>query len=151
MRALHEAGVIRVGIEASGSYEHGVVCHLRNHGVVALVLQPVQVKAFAKLHLRRAKNDAFDGALVAACTAVLDPGELDVDTCLESLADRLTFVEQLEEDIARFRTCLEHVSDLRLRGVFIRGLTRLRATGQPNSSKSSRRYACTQTSPHGSN
>jgi transposase len=70
MRALREAGVTRVGIEASGGYERGVIRHLRTNGVVVLVLQRVQVKAFAKLHLRRAKNDAIDAALIAACTVV---------------------------------------------------------------------------------
>ena len=111
MRALREAGVARVGIEASGGYERGVIRHLRTNGVFVLMLQSVQVKAFAKLHLRRAKNDAIDAALIAACTAVLDPAKLDVDTRLEPLADQLTFVEQLEADIARFKTRLEHISD----------------------------------------
>jgi transposase len=127
MRALREAGVTRVGIEASGGYERGVVRHLRTNGVVVLVLQPAQVKAFAKLHLRRAKNDAIDAALIAACTAALDPAERDVDTRLEPLADQLTFIEQLEEDIARLKTRLEHICDLRLRGLVTRDIARLKA------------------------
>jgi transposase len=38
-------------------------------------LQPLQVRAFAKLHLRRAKSDRIDAVLIAACTDVLDPKE----------------------------------------------------------------------------
>jgi len=55
---LAKAGVARVGIEATGGYERGVVGHLRAAGFVVLVLQPIQVKAYARVHLRRAKNDA---------------------------------------------------------------------------------------------
>ena len=40
-----------------------------------LVLQPIQVKAFGRMHLRRAKNDELDAALIAACTAAIDPPE----------------------------------------------------------------------------
>ena len=58
--SLTEAGVTRVGIEATGGYERGVVEHLRAAGFTVLVLQPIQVKAFGRVHLRRAKNDALD-------------------------------------------------------------------------------------------
>src|SRR3954447_15785429 len=43
---LAKAGVTRVGIEAIGGYERGVVEHLRAAGFIVLVLQPIQVKAF---------------------------------------------------------------------------------------------------------
>ena len=61
-----KAGVGRVGIEASGGYERGVVAHLRTAGLSVLLLQPVQVRAYAKAHLRRAKNDTLDARLIAA-------------------------------------------------------------------------------------
>src|ERR1044071_7665387 len=54
---LTTAGVSRVGIEATGGYECGVVRHLRAAGFTVQVLQPVQVKAFGRVHLRRAKNE----------------------------------------------------------------------------------------------
>ncbi len=44
---LIKAGVVRVGIEATGGYERGVVQHLRAAELVVLVLQPIQVKAYA--------------------------------------------------------------------------------------------------------
>lgn len=55
-----KAGVTRVGIEASGGYERGVVEHLPTKGFTVLVPQPIQVKAYARVHLRRAKNDKLD-------------------------------------------------------------------------------------------
>ena len=74
---LAEAGVGRVGIAATGGYERGVVAHLRAAGFTVLVLQPIQVRADARVRLRRAKNDALDAALVAACAANLDPPAID--------------------------------------------------------------------------
>jgi transposase len=38
---LFKTGVTRVGIEASGGYESGVVGYLRGKGFIVLVLQPI--------------------------------------------------------------------------------------------------------------
>ena len=72
------------------------------------MLQPLQVRAFAKLHLRRAKSDRIDAMLIAACTHFLDPkATRPADPRLDALGDQLTFVEQVEADIARLKTRLE--------------------------------------------
>ena len=124
---LAKAGVARVGIEATGGYERGVVEHLRAADFIVLVLQPIQVKAYARVHLRRAKNDALDAALIAACAATLDPPRIAPDPRLTELAGHLTFLEQIEEDIARFKTRLEHVDEPRLRRIVITDIARLKA------------------------
>lgn len=123
---LVKAGVERVGIEATGGYERGVVRHLRAAGFTVLVLQPMQVKAYGRMHLRRAKNDALDAALVAACAAAVDSPLIEPDERLEDLADSLTFVEQIEEDIARLKTRLEHIYDARRKRVVVRDIARLK-------------------------
>jgi len=128
---LAAAGVTRVGIEATGGYERGVVRYLREKGFTVLVLQPTQVKAYARMHLRRAKNDKIDAALIAACAAGLEAPAVPPDARLEALAGHLTFVEQVEEDIARLKVRLEHVEDARLRDILkadIAGLKTRRAT-----------------------
>src|SRR5215470_798495 len=66
---LRDQRVRRVGIEASGGYEQAVVSALRRDGFVVIVFQPAQVRAYAKYHLQRAKNDRIDAALIADCTA----------------------------------------------------------------------------------
>jgi transposase len=124
---LSAAGIGRVGIEASGGYERGIVRHLRQAGFTVLVLQPVQVRAYAKVCLRRAKNDTLDAALIAACAANLDLASTEPDPRLVDLAGPLTFVEQIEEDIARFKTRLEHIDDRRLRRLVINDIARLKA------------------------
>jgi transposase len=123
---LAEAGVTRVGIEATGGYERGVVEHLRAAGFTVLVLQPMQVKAFGRVHLRRAKNDVLDAVLIAACAAVLDQPRIAPDPRLAELAGYLTFLEQLEEDIARFKTRLEHTEEPGLRRIVNSDLRRLK-------------------------
>ena len=113
---LAAASVARVGVEATGGYERGVVGHLRKQGIMVTVLQPMQVKAFGMLHLRHAKTDRIDAALIAACTHVLGQGnKLAPDSRFEKLADHLTFIEQVEEDVIRLKTRLEHIADKRLR------------------------------------
>lgn len=123
---LIEAGVTRVGIEATGGYERGVVEHLRAAGFAVLVLQPIQVKAFGRMHLRRAKNDVLDAVLIAACAAALEV-KAAPDPRLVKLADNLTFLEQIEEDIARFKTRLEHIDGSRLRRLVLGDIARLKA------------------------
>lgn len=120
------AGVTRVGIEASGGYESGVVGYLRDKDFTVLVLQPLQVKAYARVHLRRAKNDKLDAVLIAACTATIDQPRIEPDGRLAKLAQHLTFVEQIEEDIARFKVRLEHVGDTRLRRMVMADIARLK-------------------------
>lgn len=124
---LAKTGVTRVGIEATGGYERGVVEHLRAAGLIVLVLQPIQVKAFGRMYLRRAKNDALDAKLIAACTAAIDQPRTAPDPRLAKLAGHLTFLEQLEEDIARFKTRLEHIDEPSLRRTVKSDIARLKA------------------------
>ena len=124
---LTKTGVVRVGIEATGGYERGAVRYLREKGFTVLLLQPMQVRAFARVHRRRAKNDALDAALIAACAAQTDQPVRQIDERLASLAGHLTFVEQIEEDIVRLKTRLEHVDDPRLRRMVVADIARLKA------------------------
>jgi transposase len=123
---LAKASVMRIGIEATGGYERGVVGYLREAGFLVLVLQPIQVRAFARVHLRRAKNDALDAMLIAACAATIDPPSIEPDDRLTELAGQLTFVEQVEEDIARLKVRLEHIDEPRLRRLVLTDIARLK-------------------------
>jgi transposase len=124
---LAKTGVTRVGIEATGGYERGVVEHLRTAAFTVLVLQPMQVKAFGRVHLRRAKNDDLDAVLIAACAATLDQPKIAPDPRLAELAQYLTFLEQTEEDIVRFKTRLEHIDEPKLQRLVSSDIVRLKA------------------------
>ncbi|WP_245320553.1 IS110 family transposase [Bradyrhizobium lablabi] len=125
--SLTKAHVNRVGIEATGGYERGVVEYLRAAGLVVLVLQPIQVRAFGRMHLRRAKNDVLDAVLIAACAAALDQVRIQPDQRLAELAEHLTFLEQIEEDIRRCKTRLEHIDEPKLRRLVLGDIARLKA------------------------
>jgi transposase len=117
---------------------------LRERGFTVLVLQPMQVKAYARMHLRRAKNDAIDAALIAACADAIEPPTIPPDARLEALAGHLTFVEQTEEDMVRLKTRLEHTDDPRLRRLIkadIAGLGKRRATEMLSIVKALRTHA----------
>jgi transposase len=107
--------VKRVGIEASGGYEQQVVAHLRRDGFVVVVFQPAQVRAYAMFLLQRAKNDKIDAALIAACTAATKKIHAPPDPRLAPLAERLTLIDQLTEQVAGFKNFRESSRDPRIR------------------------------------
>jgi transposase len=104
---LRDHRVRRVGIEASGGYEWAVVSALRRDGLVVIVFQPAQVRAYAKYRLQRAKNDKIDAALIAACAAEAKKIHAPPDPRLAAFAGPLTLIEQLGEEVARFKTYRE--------------------------------------------
>jgi transposase len=112
---LRQRCVERVGIEASGGYEQAIVSQLRRDGLQVIVFQPAQVRAYAKFHLQRAKNDKIDAVLIAMCTAATKKIHAAPDPRLAPLAEHLTLIEQITEDIARFKTRRESCHDLRIR------------------------------------
>jgi transposase len=111
---LRRHRVKRIGIEASGGYEQAVVAELRRKRFVVVVFQPAQVRAYAKFHLQRAKNDKIDAALIAACTAAVRKIHAAPDPRLLPFAEQLTMIDQIGEDIARLKNRLESCRDRRI-------------------------------------
>jgi len=122
---LRRHRVTRVGIEASGGYEQAVVRQLRRNGFVVILFQPAQVRAYAMFRLQRAKNDRIDAALIAECTAATRRIHPPPDPRLAPLAERLTLVEQLGEDIACHKTRRETARDARIRCLWDAEIARL--------------------------
>lgn len=108
---LRRHKVKRIGIEASGGYEQPVVAALRRKGFVVVVFQPAQVRAYATFHLQRAKNDKIDAALIAVCTAAVKQIHAAPDPRLQPLAEHLTMIEQIGEDITLYKNRLETCRD----------------------------------------
>ena len=124
---LRQRRVRRIGIEASGGYEQAVVAALRRDGLVVILFQPAQVRAYARFILQLAKNDKIDAALIAACTAAAKTIREPPDPRLTALAGHLTMIEQITEDIARLKTRGESCRDERIRQYWKDEITRLRA------------------------
>jgi len=122
---LRQHRVKRVGIEASGGYEQAVVAELRRKRFVVVVFQPAQVRAYAKFHLQRAKNDKIDAALIAACTAAVKQIHPAPDPRLLPFAEHLTLIDQIGEDIARLKNRLETCRNARLRALWKENIAHL--------------------------
>lgn len=108
---LRQRRVKRVGVEASGGYEQDVVTLLRHDGFVVIVFQPVRVRAYATFRGQLAKNDRIDAVMIAACTAETKKIHAPPDPRLQQFAHQLTLIEQIIEDIARFKTRRESSRD----------------------------------------
>jgi transposase len=117
--------VKRIGIEASGGYEQAVVAELRRKRVVVVVFQPAQVRAYAKFHLQRAKNDKIDAALIAACTAAVKKIHPPPDARLLPFAEHLTMINQIGEDITLLKNRLETCRNERIQQVWKEDISRL--------------------------
>ena len=120
----------RVGLEATGGYERGVRLALEEAGLEVVVHQPIEVRLFARLKRRRAKNDRLDASLIAAATVQVDGVKAAQDPRLAELAERLSAYEQIADQAAELKTFLESVTlrDLaQAVGGQIRALERLKA------------------------
>jgi transposase len=133
---LRRHRVKRVGIEASGGYEQAVVGRMRRDGFVVVVFQPGQVRAYARFHLQRAKNDKIDAALIAACTREAKKIHAAPDPRVASLAAQQTLIDQITDQIGRCKNYRETCHNApsrqfwdeeikRLRGLFRRELQQL--------------------------
>jgi transposase len=101
---LNRHQVERVGIEATGLHDRNVVAYLRRDGFTVIRFQPAQVRAYAKFHLQRAKNDRVDAALVADCAAAKKEIHAPPDPRFAPFAEHLTMIDQITEDVARIKT-----------------------------------------------
>jgi transposase len=110
-KRLAALGVTRVGMEASGYYEAKLARHLRARGFEVLVLDPGQVHGFKRFLNERAKTDAIDAVLIAAVTAAWHKVRAAPDERLAPLAEHLTLIEQLGEDVARLKTRRDRYED----------------------------------------
>jgi transposase len=107
---LRAREVGRVGLEATGGYERGVRAALEQAGFEVVVHQPLEIRMFARLTRRRAKNDRLDARLIAAATAQVDKVKAAQDPRLQALAERLTAYEQVTDQAAELKTFLESVT-----------------------------------------
>jgi transposase len=115
---LRQAGVARVGLEASGGYERAVREAVEAAGMPVVIHQPLQVRLFARLKRLKAKNNRLDARLIAAFTAQADGRVRACDPLLAELAERLTVYEQFAELGAELKTGREHATLADLRALF---------------------------------
>ncbi len=110
---LKHRNVERIGIEPSGGYERTVIRYLRREGLKVVLLNAAKVRAYANFIGQRAKNDKLDAALIAECTNLAKDTDAP-DPRLDKLLETMTFLEQIEQDMARAKTRQEGFTDPKL-------------------------------------
>ena len=111
---LKAAGVRRAGIESTSVYHLAVTLYLRAEGFEVAVLQPVKVKAFARLQGIRAKSDAPDAELVAGAAQAQERVHAPQAPEMAALAEHLTYIEQCQDNCARLKTQAERFTSPQL-------------------------------------
>ncbi|QCN96017.1 hypothetical protein D3093_12535 [Azospirillum argentinense] len=106
-----------VAVEASGGYERKLVEALRAAGHRVVVLAPREVRLFAEMRRKRAKNDRLDARVIAEFAALFGEERPARSPALERLAAYLTYYEQLSAAVAQAKTQLESVADDEVRAL----------------------------------
>lgn len=127
---LQAAGAWRLGLEASGGYERGVLGAVIDSGLDVVMLQPLQVRAFARFRGQRAKTDRIDAALIAECAAQAESRTRERPVECQKAADLLALYEQTAADLARLRNRLERFRDGELADLLTQPIAYLKAFRQ---------------------
>ncbi len=116
----------RIILEATGGYERAVLFTLMDQGHAAVVLNPTDVRNFAKSRRIRAKNDQMD-AKVLAEFGQANPTRVVGQSCkmLHVLKQLVMLRRQLVCQRARLRNQLEHADVTMVRQVIDRNIKNL--------------------------
>lgn len=100
------------GVEASGGYERQAANALMQAGFTVHVLDPAQVRAFARSMKTRAKTDALDAAMIARYVAAAGNVLIshESDAALENLAALNHYRRRLVEEINGLTSLLDTVT-----------------------------------------
>ncbi len=110
------AGARMIALEASGGYESIVAACLSQDGLPVVIVNPAQVRAFARALGQRAKTDAIDAAVIARfAEATKPPIRPLADDATRLLSDLLARRRQIVEMIAAERQRLARTVPARIR------------------------------------
>ncbi len=112
-----------IAIEATGGYESLVVYGLREANLPSVIVDPAQVRHYAKALGKRAKTDAIDAQMIARFAQAMRPEVRDLpDAATRYLSDLLGRRRQIVEMIASDKQREHRTTDARLK----KSITRLR-------------------------
>lgn len=115
-----------IALEATGGFETVVVAALAAAGLPVVVVNPVQVRAFAKALGQRAKTDPIDAAVIAHFAEATRPEPRALpDAATRLLADLVTRRRQIIEMMVAERQREKHVTLTRLKKSIARLLAAL--------------------------
>lgn len=116
-----------VAVEATGGYERVVVAALSAAGLPVVVVNPAQVRAFARALGKRAKTDPIDAAVIAHFVEATKPEVRALpDAETRRLSDLMARRRQIVEMIVAERQRQKHTSEPRLQRSIARLLAALK-------------------------
>lgn len=108
LQALTSAPPQLIVLEATGGLERALVAALLAKGLPVAVVNPRQVRDFAKASGQLAKTDRIDARVLAQFAKAIEPTQRPVpDEAAQAFADRLTRRRQLVEMLAMEKTRLK--------------------------------------------
>lgn len=107
-RALRDGPTVAlIVVEATGGYERGIVAALGSAGLPVVVVNPRQVRDFAKATGQLAKTDALDAHVLAAFGARVQPARRTLPTdAQDELRDFLARQQQVQQMLVAEQTRL---------------------------------------------
>ncbi len=106
----------RIVFEATGGYERALWLALSEAGLVAAVVNPRQVREFARASGRRAKTDRLDAAVIAHFAETFSPvGIRNPDPVADRLGEHVLYRRGLKEEIVALQNQLRRLEEPVLR------------------------------------
>jgi transposase len=72
-------GEVQIGLEATGHYWLALYDYLSHQGYSLTVINPLQVKAFRKMDIRKRKTDRLDSMAISEFLRFANPGKTQPD------------------------------------------------------------------------
>lgn len=98
---------ILIGIESSGCYHLNLITYLINHNFTCVILNPILIKNFAKLSLRKTKTDAIDAKTIATFLSQFHQKLPPQSFLSEEFKDLARERERLSQEIAKRKNNIE--------------------------------------------
>ena len=117
----------RLGVEASGGYERGVVRALLAAGMSVRQINPFKLCQFAKACGVLAKNDRLDARMIALFVATMPTRSAQRYAAVERLAEIVTARRQLSDDKVAAENASRLFEDAALRRLYRGRIDRLAA------------------------
>jgi transposase len=125
---LRPLRVKRIVLEATGGYERALWLALSAAGLVAAVVNPRQVREFARAGGRLAKTDRLDAAVIAHFAETFAPaGVRNPDPVADRLGEHVLYRRGLKEEIVTLENQLRRLEEPVLRARAAQRLSGLRA------------------------
>jgi transposase len=108
-QALTQLKPTLIVMEASGGLEQRVACELASRGLAVAVVNPRQVRSFARAHGELAKTDAIDARILCAFARAIRPAarppkDADTRELADILARRRQLVDMRVQELQRQHT-----------------------------------------------